>query len=115
MGPIWQILSRAHIKLALSGSLPGAMPFYMAESATYDSLFSVRGRGFFVLLQNWPLGQIGLENGLKSHASLALNAGLAHLNITRWARLGGLGVRRRVCKGIALQEVLRSTFVICSH
>jgi hypothetical protein len=49
-------------------------------------LFSVRGRGFIAVLQNWPLRQIGLENGLKSHASLALNAGLAHLK-TR----GGLG------------------------
>jgi hypothetical protein len=100
MGPIWRILSRAHIKLALRGSLSGGMPFYMAESATYDSLFTVRGRGFIVLLQNWPFGQIGLDHGQKSHATLALNAGLAHLNITRWARLGGLGVRRCVCKGI---------------
>ncbi len=100
MGPIWQILSRAHTKLALRGSLWGGMPFYMAESAAYDSLFTVRGRGFIVLLQNWPFGQIGLENGLKSHASLALNAGLAHLNITRWARwarLGDVSVKEYQC------------------
>jgi hypothetical protein len=85
MGPIWQILSGAHTRLALRGSLPGHA-FYMAESAIYDPLFSVRGRGFIAVLQNWPLRQIGLENDLKTHASLALNAGLAHLK-TR----GGLG------------------------
>lgn len=89
---VWALYGRfcqVHtLGLPLRGSLPGHA-FYMAESAIQDPLFSVRGRGFVVVLQNWPLRQIGLENGLKSHASIGLNVGLAHLK-TRGG-LGGLG------------------------